>query len=509
MDTRSLWLDSPGGVTDFPPPGDDLSCDVLVIGGGITGATAAWLLASEGVDVILVERQQPGRRDTAHTTGHLTYMTDTRLSDLVATHSRKEAQQAWQAGKAAMDLIESTVAALNIECSLKMVPGYLVAAQGGDLREERSLLQREAQLAHQMGFDVRFDETCPLTNRPGIRFARQMEFHPLRYMNALIQRAAGAGARIYGDSEVSAFEEDPQSVRVAGNVLRYNKVFIATHVPLQGNARTTGAALFQTKLALYSTYAVAAPWNQDSLQDLIWSDTADPFLYLRIGGTGGQRMVILGGEDYKTGMVAETAGIYQRLEGKLVEFLPGAEVSHRWSGQVVETVDGLPFIGATDESQFIATGFSGNGLTFGTVAAMMCRDWVLGRENEWTGLFSPSRRSASSVMDYLRENKDFPVRMITDRLKTREGNPEELKPGEGQVLEHRCQRMAAYRDCEGQLHLMSAICPHLGCIVAWNETEATWDCPCHGSRFSAEGRVIAGPAESDLKPIKAGQATGT
>jgi glycine/D-amino acid oxidase-like deaminating enzyme/nitrite reductase/ring-hydroxylating ferredoxin subunit len=506
MDTKPFWLETPGGATDFPPPGEDLSCDVLVIGGGISGVTAAWLLAREGLDVILLERGQPGQRDTAHTTAHLTYMTDTRLSDVVATHSRREAQLAWQAGQAAMDLIESTVTALNIDCALKKVPGYLVAAQGTDLEKERPILQREAELAHQMGFDVRFEDACPVTGRPGIRFASQMEFHPLRYLHALLRDAVKCGARVYGDSDVSAFEDDPQSVRVAGKVVRYRKVFIATHVPLQGSAGTTGAALFQTKLALYSTYAIAAPWGEEAPHDFIWSDTADPFLYLRIGGTGEERMAILGGEDHKTGMVVTTGELYQRLERKLAQLLPGAAVTHRWSGQVVETVDGLPFIGATDDSQFIATGFSGNGLTFGTVAAMMCRDWVLGRDNDWSELFSPSRRSAKSLKEYLKENKDYPVRMIADRLKTREGDPETLQPGEGRVLEHECKRVAAYRDPLGQLHLHSAVCPHLGCIVAWNQAEGTWDCPCHGSRFSAEGKVIAGPAESDLKPAESGHA---
>ena len=192
---------------------------------------------------------------------------------------------------------------------------------------------------------------------------------------------------------------------------------------------------------------------------------------------------------------------YQALEQKLARMIPDAVVTHHWSGQVVETVDGLPFIGATHENQFIATGFSGNGLTFGTVAAMMAGDWVKGRENAWKDIFDPGRRSVRSIKDYIKENSDFPVRMVADRIGILEGDPQGLKPGEACLMEHKRKRVAAYRDKDGTLHVRSAVCPHLGCIVAWNEAEGTWDCPCHGSRFSGDGTVIGGPAESDLKKI--------
>ncbi|WP_367871769.1 FAD-dependent oxidoreductase [Luteolibacter sp. Populi] len=504
MNTQPFWLDTPGGGSEaFPSLGADLSADVLVIGGGITGITAAFLLAREGKSVVLVERETIGARDTGHTTAHLTYMTDTRLSDLVATFSRREAQLAWQAGAAAMDLIRENVDSLGIDCALKRVPGYLVAAASGDVGEERAVLQAESEMAHQFGFDVRFEDGGPVTGRPCIRFAGQMEFHPLKYLRAMAAAAVKAGARIFENCEVTAFEEDPLLVHAGGHVIRYKQVVIATHVPLQGMAGTLGAALFQTKLALYSTYAVAARIPAElPVPDMIWSDTADPFLYLRIGGTGEERMAILGGEDHKTGVVVETGELYQRLEQLLLCMIPQAEITHRWSGQVVETVDGLPFIGPTSEAQFIATGFSGDGMTFGTTAAMMARDWVLGRRNPWADLFNPGRRSLSSFKEYVKENSGFPLRMVRDRLKVREGDPEDLGRGEARVMEFDCKRVAAHRDEDGKLHVCSAVCPHLGCIVAWNEAESTWDCPCHGSRFTAGGKVIAGPAETDLEAVE-------
>ena len=361
MKTTPYWLD--GVNWSFPPLREDTHAEVLVIGGGITGITTAWLLAREGVRVVLVDREDPARRDTGHTTAHLTYMTDTRLSDLVAAFGGREALLAWQAGAAAMDLICQATTELKLDCELKTVPGYLVAAKGDDITGERATLAQEAEWARQAGFDVRLIDEAPVTGRPGIRFADQMEFHPVRYLQGLAKEAESKGARIFANTEVTAFEDEPRRVKAGRHRIHYDHVVIATHVPLQGNAGTFGAALFQTKLALYSSYAVAARIPAASVKEMIWSDTADPFLYLRMFRT-------------------------------------------------------------------------------------------------------------------------------------------DLAPGEGKVMTRDGKRVAACRDASGEIHLCSAVSPHLGCIVAWNAAEGTWDCPCHGSRFTAEGRVIAGTAESDLKAIE-------
>ena len=498
MDTQPYWHRSTT-VPAYPPPAGDLETDALVIGGGITGVTTAYLLAKEGLRTVLVEREQLGRRDTGHTTAHLTYMTDTRLSDLVATFSRREARLAWEAGSAAMELIRRHVEDLEIACELQTVPGFLAAASDADLQEERPLLQEEAVLARQLGFDATYVERAPVTDRPGIRFGGQMMFHPLLYLQQLASHAVAAGARIFGDTEVTAFDDKDGSVTAGPVKIRYKHVIIATHVPMQGTCGTTGATLFQSKLAAYSTYAIGARIPAGAVKHMIWSDTADPFHYLRVGELADSDYAILGGEDHRTGVAEDTDALYRKLEQKLEKIVPGAVVTDRWSGQVVETVDCLPYIGDVGDGQFIATGYSGNGMTFGTVAAMMARDFVTGRKNPWTSVFDPGRKVFGSMSTYLKENAGYPVRMVTDRLKVEEGSPGDLEPGTGKVLEHDGKRVAACRDADGTLHVMSAVCPHMGCIVAWNGAENTWDCPCHGSRFAADGKVIAGPAESDLK----------
>lgn len=502
MDTTPYWLDS-ASVSRRAPLQEDLDVDVLIIGGGITGVTTAYALSDEGLRVALVERERLATRDTGHTTAHLTYMTDVRLSDLIATFGRDDAKHSWEAGRAGMNFIESTVVKHSINCDLLRVPGYLVAAEHSNLAHETFLLQKEAMIARQMGFATYFTEDCPITAKPGIRFDGQMKFHPLKYLSTLIGIAEERGAHVFEESEVSEFI-DSNTAKVGEHRISFRKVIIATHVPLQGNACVFGAAMFQTKLALYSSYAVRARLPMSAPRSLIWSDTADPFLYIRVNHEDGGGTCIIGGEDHRTGAETDTGKRYEALEARLEKMFPGAEVTHRWSGQVVETVDGLPFIGPTSGTQFIATGFSGDGMTFGTVAALMARDWIRGDESDWAKLFDPSRRCASVAMEYLKENKEFPIRMITDRLHIEDGDPEALRPGEAAVLDHGGKRVAASREANGTLHVCSAICPHLGCVVAWNSAERTWDCPCHGSRFKEDGSVIAGPAEKDLDCLNSG-----
>ncbi|HWB60802.1 MAG TPA: FAD-dependent oxidoreductase, partial [Chthoniobacteraceae bacterium] len=209
---------------------------------------------------------------------------------------------------------------------------------------------------------------------------------------------------------------------------------------------------------------------------------------------------VFGGGDHKTGQARDPARRYRELEQKLKALIPGAKVDHRWSGQVIETNDGLPFMGETAPKQFVATGFSGNGITFGTVAAMMARDLIGGHKNPWQELFSVNRKVVrGGIWDYIKENKDYPYYFIKDRLAAPDAKSlRVVKRGEGKIVWTKGKKLAVFRNAAGKLSIKSAVCPHLGCIVHWNGVEKTWDCPCHGSRFKAMGEVIAGPAESDL-----------
>lgn len=501
MNTQPPWID---GVArcDFPPLQESLRTEVLVIGGGITGISAAHLIARSGFKVTLVERDRIGCGDTAHTTAHLTYMTDTRLSDLVKQCGEEKALLSWMAGRQAMEQIRRTVTTLDTDVDLREMPGHFVAADSHDIEREIQKLQQEEKLAMEMGFSVKFLNTIDPTGQPGLIFRGQMTYQPMKYLHALARAACKQGVKIYELTDVSEFSSSPRHVVANGHRIAYDRVIIATHVPLQGNSGTMSATLFQSKLASYSTYAIAATAPTGILPEMIWSDTAEPFHYLRVNRMTDGLAIVWGGEDHKTGQVVETTERFDRLEQSLALIAPGSSVTHRWSGQVVETVDGLPYIGENEDGQFIATGFSGNGMTFGSVAAMMARDYITGKRSDYEEVFSPSRVEMAAVGNYLRENKDFPYLMIKDRLGIEEGDVSSLLAGEGRVLKINGENVAACRDRDGEVHLHCAVCPHLGCIIAWNSSEGTWDCPCHGSRFEANGKLIAGPAEEDLKSTR-------
>ena len=314
---------------------------------------------------------------------------------------------------------------------------------------------------------------------------------------------AGNGGYVFEHAPVDEVEEEPLAVRVGEHKIKCRYVILATHTPLMGKTNILSATLFQTKLALYTSYALGARIPQGSWPEASFWDTADPYNYLRIERRRGFDYAILGGQDHKTGQESDTAAAYQRLEKHVQRLMPNAALDHRWSGQVVETPDGLPYIGETSERQFAATGFAGNGMTFGTLGAMMAVDAFLRRKNPWAGLFGITRKPfPGGSLKYLQENKDYPYYLVRDRLgraqsKSLRGFPR----NHGKIINLQGKKVAAYRNEQGRVSFCSPVCTHLKCIVAWNDTEKTWDCPCHGSRFKPTGQVIAGPAEEDLEKL--------
>jgi Rieske Fe-S protein len=263
------------------------------------------------------------------------------------------------------------------------------------------------------------------------------------------------------------------------------------------------AILLQTKLYLYTSYVVAGRVPPGRVPDALFWDTSDPYHYLRVDPHGDDDYVMFGGCDHKTGQETDTVAVYTRLEEMLRRLLPDVVIDRRWSGQVVETPDGLPYIGETAQDQFAATGFAGQGMTFGTLGGMMAADAFLERDNPWKELFSPARKAIrAGKLEYAKENADYPYYLVRGWLGAAEDHSlDAVARGEGKVLAIDHHKVAAYRDEEGQLTLLSPVCTHLRCIVRWNSAEKTWDCPCHGSRFKATGEVLAGPAEESLRKI--------
>lgn len=502
IDTTPYWADS-ASLTRFPRLDRDEQVDVVVVGGGITGLTAAYLLTAAGRTVAVIERDRCAQIDTGHTSAHLTIVTDHRLTELERAFGRDHAQAVWDAGLAALMQIDRIIRDERIDCGFAWVPGYLHAPLGSDREQEARSLRDEAALAGALGFDATFVDVDPVVRGPAVRFEGQARVHPRRYLAAVARTITDRGGMIFEHTSAEEFSDRPVSVKANGHTLTCDEVVIATHTPLVGNAGMAGALLFQTKLALYTTYVIGGRVEKDRIPDALYWDTADPYHYLRIEPHRDYDYVIFGGEDHKTGQADDTQTCFARLENTLRETIGEVEVTHRWSGQVIETPDGLPYIGRTADRQFVGTGFSGNGLTFGTLTAMMAADRILGVTNPWADLFDPARKKIrGGAWDYLKENKDYPYYIVRDRFAGAEGRSvREVPRGSGRVLNLDGQNVAVYRGEDGAVTKRSAVCTHMLCLVNWNEAERTWDCPCHGSRFKPDGSVIAGPAESPLKPL--------
>ena len=345
---------------------------------------------------------------------------------------------------------------------------------------------------------------------PCLRFPRQAQFHPLKYLTAVARAIERAGGRIFTGTHAETIKGGkPARIKTSnGRIVTADAVVVATNSPVND------LLAIHTKQAAYMSYAIGAIVPRGAVATALYWDTLDPYHYVRIqplspeagmteqSGAEGQDVLIVGGEDHKTGQAPAHSDPYARLEAWARERFPMIrEVRFRWSGQVMETIDGLAFIGRNPLDQpnvFIVTGDSGMGMTHGTIAGILLTDLILGRENPWTTLYDPSRKTLRALDRFVKENLNV-ARQYGDWLTGGDvDSPAQIKPGAGAVIRHGLTKMAVYRDEQGVCHERSAVCTHLGGIVHWNDAEKTWDCPCHGSRFDRLGGVLNGPANRDL-----------
>jgi glycine/D-amino acid oxidase-like deaminating enzyme/nitrite reductase/ring-hydroxylating ferredoxin subunit len=484
------------------PLSGDRETDVAIVGGGVSGLTAAVLLARSGLRVVLLERDRIGSGETGNTTSHLTEAVDGRYQRLRRDFGAENLRLVAQSSRDAIDRIEAFVRESGTSCGFSRVPGFLYAERETDLEG----LANELDAARHAGCRVTWVDEVPLpfTAVGAVRWEDQAQLHATAYLAALLADAHTNGVRVYEQTRVvDVHDGKPCRVETDHGVVRARDVFVATNVPVNNRV------LLHTKIAAYRSYAIAAetralhPGTQVGA-GLFW-DTDDPYHYTRTQEIDGRSYLIVGGEDHRTGEETETDARYDRLlEYAHLRFgMTAAE--YRWSGQIIEPVDGLPYIGRNTASRhvYVATGFSGNGVTFGTLAGMVISDLILGRANPYANLYDATRiKPIAAAYEYVTENAPFPAHLLKDRLTTMstEQRPvESLRPGEGGVFATEGGKVAVCRDENGVLHSLSPICTHLACDVAWNQAEQTWDCPCHGSRFSPDGKVMNGPAVTDLK----------
>jgi glycine/D-amino acid oxidase-like deaminating enzyme/nitrite reductase/ring-hydroxylating ferredoxin subunit len=494
MSLPSLWIEDTD-LPVFPQLQRDIEADVVVVGAGIAGMTASLLLQRAGKRVVLIEARRVGHGETGHTTAHLTELLDARYHVLESKFGRDRARLAAESSRAAIDRIETFVRELGVDCGFERVPGYFYAED----EKQRSDLEKEFEGLRRVGADVAWVDSFPLSIRVdgALRIERQGQFHPLEYLRELAAQLVTSGGQIFeGTAMLDLDEGKPCRVSTTGGVVTAQEVLVLTNVPVSNRFA------LHTKVAAYRTYALAARLENAFPAGLFW-DMQDPYHYTRTQKTRSGSFLIVGGEDHKTGQKKDTGQCFDRLGEYAATQFGIADISHRWSGQVIEPVDGLPFIGRNPGARHVhvATGFSGTGMTFGTLAGMILSDGVLGIVNPWAELYEASRlKPLAQAREFITENVDFPAHLARDRLAKGDAESvDQVAPGEGRLIRSQGKMLAVYRDPAGTVHARSAVCTHLGCHVQWNREERSWDCPCHGSRFDVDGAVLNGPATKGLE----------
>lgn len=506
--SRSVWMDT-AEVPLESSLTERISADVCIVGAGIAGMSTAYLLAREGKSVVVVDDGPIGGGMTGRTTAHLVNALDDRYFELERLHGEEGARLAAESHTAAINAVEAIVEQEAIDCEFERLDGYLFVPP----RESKQILDDELEAAHKAGLtEIEKVERVPWDSYdtgPALRFPRQAQFHPLKYLAGLAKAIKEKGGRIYTETHAKEIEGGKQArVETAGGgVVTAAAVVVATNTPVND------LIAIHTKQAAYQTYVIGARVPRGSVTRGLYWDTPDPYHYMRIEtigkGAGAYDVLIVGGEDHKTGQEDDANKRFGALERWTRHRFPMVEgIEYRWSGEVLEPIDGLAFIGRNPmdaKNVFIATGDSGNGMTHGTIAGILLTDLILERKNPWESIYEPSRITLKALPEFARENLNV-AKQYTDLVMAGDvESEEEIKAGSGAIVSHGLRKVAAYRDPEGELHKLSAVCPHLGCIVNWNTLENTWDCPCHGSRYDALGKVIQGPANSDL--AEAGEQT--
>ena len=499
----SVWM-ATAKVPGFSRLSMNTEAQVCVVGAGIAGLTTAYLLGREGKSVIVLDDGPIVSGETERTTAHLVTALDDRYVDLERLHGEKGARLAAESHAAAIERIEQIVHEEHIDCDFERLNGYLFVPPG----EPSDILDQEMAAAHRAGLrDVHVVARAPVTSFDTGRtlcFPRQAQFHPLKYLKAIAHAILRDGGRIYTETHAARIEggEPARIITQDGHIVTAKALVVATNTPVND------VLAIHTKQAAYRTFVIGATVPVGSVNSGLYWDTSDPYHYVRVSRSlsDGTDVLIVGGEDHKTGQADDAEARYANLETwARTRFPMITNIAFRWSGQIMETIDGLAFIGRNpmdEPNVFIATGDSGNGMTHGTIAGIMITDYIQGRNNAWATLYDPSRKTIGALNNFARETLNMAAQYVDWVTPGDLKEDAQVPSGSGAVVRRGLKKIAVYRDAGGQLHERSAVCPHLEGIVVWNGSEKTWDCPCHGSRFDRFGKVVNGPAIEDLSPAE-------
>ena len=496
--TASLWFDTDSdGVAKARPALDaDVQADVAVIGAGITGLTAALLLAREGASVVVLDRAVVCGGATGRTTAKVSALQQTRLSTISGKHGAERVRAYVDASIGALRFIVDTVTAEGIACDLEDRPAFTYA---GDERQVAAV-QREHEAARAAGLDAELttDTGLPFDVPAAVRLDHQAQLHPVRYVRGLAERAEAAGATIFEHTDVTGLSEgSPCRVHTAGGA-----TVTARDVVVATNYAMLDRGLFFSRLESTRSYLVAARVGGDVPEGMLIT-AGTPTRSLRTFRDGDDTYLLVGGEGHTTGSSDAQPERYAALEAFAREHFDVVDVPYRFSTQDAMPVDDLPYVGRytpVSSHLFVATGFQKWGLTNGTAGAMAIADLIAGRENRWARAFDPNRLTLRAAPKFTQLGLHTARHLVGDRLMPAQaGSADDVPPGQGRVVRDGLGKTGVYRDDDGALHAVSLRCTHLGCLLHFNDAEPSWDCPCHGSRFDVDGNVLEGPATQPLE----------
>lgn len=486
----------------FPKLEEDIHVDVAIVGGGITGITAAHILSQHNVKVALIEAGEILNGTTGHTTAKITAQHGLIYDELISHFGIEKAKQYYDASSQAIQYIKDTVNKLQIDCDYFEQDAILYAISD----EYAPKIQKESQAYEKLKLSGKLVDSIPfdIQIKNGLSMSSQAQFHPTKYLSHLVKEINKANQVQLFEHTTAIDIEDvdsdkPVVITRDGKKISCNFVLIASHFPFYDKPGLYFARMYQER-----SYVLGVKANIDYPGGMYISADS-PTRSIRFTPYNGEDLLLIGGESHKTGQGIDTFKHYEALQKFAEKNFSVKEILYRWSAQDIYTLDKIPYIGPITKNKqriLVATGYRKWGMTNGTAAAMVLSDFILGKQNEFLELYSPSRFDADpDIKKAISYNADVAMHLIKGKLEFIPTQPEDLKNDEGSVVMINGKRSGCYRDTDGKLHIVDTTCTHLGCECEWNHGERTWDCPCHGSRFNYTGEVMDGPAVQPLKKL--------
>ncbi|WP_035333102.1 FAD-dependent oxidoreductase [Dyadobacter crusticola] len=494
---RNMHLGNQNGTFD-----PSFVYDALIVGAGITGITAALLLQRAGRKCIIADAHHAGYGTTGGTTAHINTFADSTYAEVESAFSEEASKQFAKSISQSVSLITELVDKYEIECEYERKKAYVYAQTEDEVKELDDMLESTLRAGVQV--EVTQNAPAPQPYLKALEYDHQAQFHPLKYILALQREFVSLGGVVLENTRIEEIstEDEVHTAKSPDKEIKANAVFYATHIP------PGGVNLLHFRNAPYRSYVIAATLRDDAYPDALVYDLKDPYHYFRTHEVDGQKYLIVGGHDHKTGH-----GDPEQSFEDLINFTKScyevAEVSSKWSAQFYVPTDGLPYIGhlpGASKGIYAATGYNGNGIILGTVAAIVVSDLIMRGDSEFKDLFDPGRiKPIAGFTEFIKENADVANRFVADRIGIDKiDSVAQLAIDSGDIVEYDGQKLAIYKDSKGQVHALDPVCTHTGCIVKWNGSEKSWDCPCHGGRFNAHGQVLTGPTRLDLEQVPIG-----